>query len=1100
MSTSILSAPEAPPLDCSLLFSDLINFHMQKNPSFPIFVYADDQAPNGITEITFLEFGRAAHRLAHGFRPARQGNERQVVMFIAQTDTILHHAALAGMSIAGLVPFLVSPRNSAAAVADMMEKTDCSRIITLHHAHHLLVGGIHEELAGREPIIIDELPTLAYAFPKLGYEAESDPHDPYPAAASRPDLDRPAMYLHSSGSTGFPKPIPHSYKVQIHWIRQRAIDSLHYLSAPRRLGAMALPAFHGYGLAFQLYVPIATLVTAVLYPPRSATDPHAPPVIPTSDNVLATIRETGCKFLAIVPTFLEQWATSKGAVEELKKLDVVVYGGGPLPVKIGNALCAAGVVIGSSYGGTEFGNPVLSPNKKDVADGDWLWMRFADNVKIRWAPQGDDTYECQVLTTEDNQMSVENLPDVKGYATSDVFVKHPVKNMWKIVGRIDDVIMLASGEKTVPAPMEATVASSPLVKGAIMFGRERNQVGILIEPQPEYIVDIMDDKAVAKFRNKIWPVIEEANMTAPAFSRIFKEMILITGKGKPILRTHKGTLQKKATVKVYETEIDALYNAVEATFQPPDGSAVPSAWTSEVLEEWLMGHATVVVLGRSINPGTDLFIQGFDSLSVTYLRNQLLNAVRGSQDANIRSAVSRIPLNIIFENPTIKRLAARIASLVSEGGESQTLEMKEQHIAAMNTMIEKYTIGLNGPANRPGINGANNGKAHAAGAVILLTGSTGGLGSFLLSQILENSTVERVYALNRPSLFTPIVERQRSAFLDKGLPVDLLCTSKLVFVEADASRDKCGLPSALYDEIRNSVTTIIHNAWRLDFNLSLASFESNIKATRNLVDLGLDSPHRNSLRFVFTSSVGSAQSWDRENGLFPEEVQLDPSPAVGSGYGESKYVSERIIVKSGLHATSLRIGQIAGGPNGSWATTDWVPILVKSSIALGALPDAYGVVSWMRSEEVAASVLDVAFAAEPPPPALNVVNPRGAPWVNVMSSVRDVILEQTSVRSDELSMVPFKDWFARLEKKAEGASSEDLVDIPAIKLLEFFRSTSFRDEWSRMQTASNMEVGGISSFSVAKSGLVSKTIAQMRPVGEVEARSWIQYWVSKGYL
>jgi hypothetical protein len=53
-------------------------------------------------------------------------------------------------------------------------------------------------------------------------------------------------------------------------------------------------------------------------------------------------------------------------------------------------------------------------------------------------------------------------------------------------------------------------------------------------------------------------VIEEANMTAPAFSRIFKEMILITDKGKPILRTPKGTLQKKAMVKAYETEIDAL--------------------------------------------------------------------------------------------------------------------------------------------------------------------------------------------------------------------------------------------------------------------------------------------------------------------------------------------------------------------------------------------------------------------------------------------------------------------------------------------------------------------------------------------------------------
>ena len=36
-------------------------------------------------------------------------------------------------------------------------------------------------------------------------------------------------------------------------------------------------------------------------------------------------------------------------------------------------------------------------------------------------------------------------------------------------------------------------------------------------------------------------------------------MILITAPGKSILRTPKGSIQKKATIKAYEAEIDALY-------------------------------------------------------------------------------------------------------------------------------------------------------------------------------------------------------------------------------------------------------------------------------------------------------------------------------------------------------------------------------------------------------------------------------------------------------------------------------------------------------------------------------------------------------------
>ena len=75
------------------------------------------------------------------------------------------------------------------------------------------------------------------------------------------------------------------------------------------------------------------------------------------------------------------------------------------------------------------------------------------------------------------------------------------------VGRADDVIMLASGEKTVPAPMESIIGSSSLVQGVIMFGRERNQVGILIEPSPGHAIDANDEKAVAEFRNQIWYVL-----------------------------------------------------------------------------------------------------------------------------------------------------------------------------------------------------------------------------------------------------------------------------------------------------------------------------------------------------------------------------------------------------------------------------------------------------------------------------------------------------------------------------------------------------------------------------------------------------------------
>ena len=178
---------------------------------------------------------------------------------------------------------------------------------------------------------------------------------------------------------------------------------------------MGLPPFHAYGVAVQLYLPVVSLVTAAVYAPRAVTDPRATPVIPTSGNMLEYATRTGCKALMTVPTFLEQWAVSQENVEELKTFEVVVsgvlayyctrprlnlfqaYSGGPLSETIGNNLCAAGVAVGTFYGGTEFGCPTVVRMKADIKDGDWNWMRFSDDIKIRWVPHEDGSYECQVL-------------------------------------------------------------------------------------------------------------------------------------------------------------------------------------------------------------------------------------------------------------------------------------------------------------------------------------------------------------------------------------------------------------------------------------------------------------------------------------------------------------------------------------------------------------------------------------------------------------------------------------------------------------------------------------------------------------------------------
>lgn len=189
------------------------------------------------------------------------------------------------------------------------------------------------------------------------------------------------------------------------------------------------------------------------------------------------------------------------------------------------------------------------------------------------------------------------------------------------------------------------------------------------------------------------------------------------------------------------------------------------------------------------------------SLSVTYLRNQLVGALGASPELRVRNAATRIPPNIVFENPTINLLSARVSALVDQDDIHQTLDHIQQRKAAMDAMIHKYSTDLLGNPDVVVTNGVIDDATRSAGAVVLLTGTTGGLGSFLLAQLLENPVVERVYALNRPRASTSVAERQRSAFVDKALPVHLLNSEKLVYIEADVSQDDCGLTLSTYDEV-----------------------------------------------------------------------------------------------------------------------------------------------------------------------------------------------------------------------------------------------------------------------------------------------------------
>lgn len=194
-----------------------------------------------------------------------------------------------------------------------------------------------------------------------------------------------------------------------------------------------------------------------------------------------------------------------------------------------------------------------------------------------------------------------------------------------------------------------------------------------------------------------------------------------------------------------------------------------------------------------------------NSLSATYMRNRLIGAMRRSADITIKDSAKRVDHSTIFSYPTIRSLTRHVVDLInrSDASGERSGRSKETAVRAMQEMIQKYTKDL--PYTKKNVERPLNSLV-VTREVVLLTGSTGALGSQLLAQMLRDERIEKIYAINRYSSI-PIKERQKQSFEDKGLDVSLLDNIKLVYVETDTSKRLLGLEEEFYQEVSYSILT-----------------------------------------------------------------------------------------------------------------------------------------------------------------------------------------------------------------------------------------------------------------------------------------------------
>ena len=863
----------------------------------------------------------------------------------------------------------------------------------------------------------------------------------------------PIMILHSSGSTGLPKPIGYTHgciaasKAQLNHA-STGLDRtlLQCVASGARLFA-GFPLFHAGGLYFPLAYALFAGVTIVLPPAGQPLSADMADLMHAYGNV-----QTSC----LPPAILEDIAGKPSFLERMERISYVITGGAPLPKFVGDSIQQRGTRIYNMLASTETG--IMA--QLDVSPEDWQYIRFAPMAGADLRPRADGLYDLVIIRDEKLkgcQGVFENYPSLQEYSTQDLFRRHPEpqkSDHWVSSGRNDDVVVLLNGEKFAPSLMEQEIQGHSIVRTALVYGEARVQAALLIE-----VVEGCKDEPTDALLEQIWPTIERANSDCAAHGRLSKSLVLFTDPMKPMCRTPKGSVIRQATFKLYTDEIDALYAAQEShpsmnSLQTLDGSRI----TPSLLRE-LIGKATSLDMMR-LKDDDNLFATGMDSLHVLHLTHNL-NAALGKHFL--------VP-GLIYMNPTIAKLAN-----VLQSAQNRTVPAPDDRAGKINTMFKRYSMDLSI---------AHNQERNIA----ILTGSTGSLGSCLLKMLAEGGYFEKIYCLVRTiPTTTPNID------------------GRVIYLKCDFSEAHLGLGVDMYSDLLREVTHILHNAWQVDFNLSLESFENHIRGVRHLVDFSAQSNQKAHIFFI--SSVATVLN----SNYSPVEEKMfeDSSMAQPMGYGESKHIAERLLYQAGLtcgvSSTIARVGQIAGPVHsqGVWNKREWLPSMIASSKHIGCIPNSLGAmhnIEWIPIDILSQIIIELFThknnnnnnSREHPTSVYHLVNPSPTTWPTLLPTVQEHLINNNNNNNNNNSAgqsskpiepVPLAEWTQRLQKSA-ASGLQDLASNPAIKLLDFFRDT--------IPPSDNGRVFPTLDTTVAKQH--SPTLARLGPVKPEWMKLWMEQW------
>ncbi|KAL6593532.1 male sterility protein-domain-containing protein, partial [Neocallimastix sp. 'constans'] len=256
---------------------------------------------------------------------------------------------------------------------------------------------------------------------------------------------------------------------------------------------------------------------------------------------------------------------------------------------------------------------------------------------------------------------------------------------------------------------------------------------------------------------------------------------------------------------------------------------------------------------------------------------------------------------------------------------------------------------------------------------LFLTGATGFLGAHILATYLEKNPLGKVYCLVRGKNDKEAMRRLKQnnqTYMTWKDSWNKGENQNVIAICGDLSKEKFGLSSHQWYRLCHDVDLIIHSGAMVHWIYPYAQLKP-INVLSTIQCLTMASTHH--LKpFYFVSSVSVLNNMEflkktnsGETVIIQENDDLESSrTGLLNGYGQSKWVSEKLIMKAierGIPACIIRPGFILGhSQNGMLNTDDFIIRMMAGCAQLKLFPDISSILNTCPVDYVASAIIRIA--------------------------------------------------------------------------------------------------------------------------------------------